>query len=165
MSKKATEQAKMTDSSSDFGDTEDFVSFTIAEQLFGIPVLKVQDVLASYKISRIPLSPPEIMGQLNLRGRVVTAIDVRRRLILPPRSSDMQGMSIVVDNNGELYSLVVDSVGEVLSLSSTVFEPSPPTLEPQFREYATGIYRLDKGLLVVLDVGRLLNYGRNADAA
>ena len=142
-----------------FGHSEDFVSFTIADQLFGIPVLRVQDVLASYKITRIPLAPAEIMGQLNLRGRVVTAIDIRRRIGLSPRNQDDKVMSIVVENDGELYSLVVDSVGEVLSLSSTAFEAGPPTLDPSFRTYATGVYRLDHGLLVVLDVASLLSFG------
>lgn len=148
-----------------FGHSEDFVSFTIAGQLFGIPVLKVQDVLASYKITRIPLAPAEIMGQLNLRGRVVTAIDIRHRIGLSPRENDDKGMSIVVENDHELYSLVVDSVGEVLSLSSTAFESSPPTLDPSFRNYATGVYRLEHGLLVVLDVASLLRFGGIAVAA
>ena len=148
-----------------FGQTEDYVSFTIAKQLFGIPVLRVQDVLASYKITRIPLAPPEIMGELNLRGRIVTAIDIRRRLGLQPRDGDAKGMSIVVENENELYSLVVDSVGEVLSLGAATFEASPPTLDPQFRDYASGIYRLDDCLLVVLDVSRLLTYGSATAAA
>ncbi len=144
---------------------EDFVSFTIAGQLFGIPVLKVRDVLASYKTTRIPLAPAEILGQLNLRGRVVTAIDIRRRIGLPPRESGGKSMSIVVENDNELYSLVVDGVGEVLSLSSTAFETSPPTLDPSFRAYAVGIYRLDHGLLVVLDIASLLSSGGIAAAA
>ena len=145
--------------------SEDFVSFSIAGQLFGIPVLKIQDVLASYKIARIPLAPPEIMGQLNLRGRVVTAIDIRRRIGLPPRDGNDKSMSIVVENDNELYSLVVDSVGEVLSLDSTAVEASPPTLDPSFRTYAVGVYRLDQGLLVVLDVASLLSFGGIAVAA
>ena len=75
--------------------TEEFVTFTIAGQMFGIPVLKVQDVLSSYQITRIPMAPPEIMGSLNLRGRVVTAIDMRARLGLKPREKDAHTMSIV----------------------------------------------------------------------
>lgn len=143
-------------------ETEDFVTFTIAEQLFGIPVLKVQDVLSSYQITPIPLAPPEIMGSLNLRGRVVTAVDVRARLGLPTRSEDSENMSIVAENEGELYSLVVDSVGEVLALSANAFDRNPPTLNPSFRAYSDGIYRLDEELLVVLDVHRLLDYGHSA---
>jgi purine-binding chemotaxis protein CheW len=144
--------------------TEDFVTFTIAEQLFGIPVLKVQDVLSSYQITRIPLAPPEIMGSLNLRGRVVTAIEMRARLGLPPRSDDAESMSIVAEHEGELYSLVVDSVGEVLGLSTSTFDRNPPTMDAKFRAFSDGIYRLDDRLLVVLDVTRLLDYGRSTAA-
>jgi len=142
-----------------FADTEDFVTFTIADQLFGIPVLKVQDVLSTHNITRIPLAPPEIAGSLNLRGRIVTAMDVRLRLGLPPRQSE-GAMSIVAEHEGELYSLMVDAVGEVLGLKSSDWERNPPTLDPKFRDYSLGIYRLDNKLLVVLDVNRLLDYGR-----
>ncbi|MEQ9608976.1 MAG: chemotaxis protein CheW [Kiloniellaceae bacterium] len=140
-------------------DTEDFVTFIIAEQLFGIPVLKVQDVLSSHNITRIPLAPPEIAGSLNLRGRIVTAMDVRLRLGLP-RREETTTMSIVAEHDGELYSLMVDSVGEVLALKGSDWERNPPTLEPKFRDYSKGIYRLDHKLLVVLDVNKLLDYDR-----
>ncbi len=140
-------------------ETEDFVTFTIADQLFGIPVLLVQDVLSSYHITCIPLAPPEITGSLNLRGRVVTSIDVRIRLGLEPRAEGAESMSIVAETGGELYSLLVDSVGEVLPLSSANYERNPPTLDAKLRSYADGVYRLDDGLLVVLDVKRLLDYG------
>jgi purine-binding chemotaxis protein CheW len=143
---------------------EEFVTFTIAGQLFGIPVLQIQDVLSSYHITPIPLAPPEITGSLNLRGRVVTAIDVRLRLGLPPRPSDADSMSIVAENDGELYSLMVDSVGEVLALSQSAYERNLPTLDAKFRAFSDGIYRLDDQLLVVLDVNRLLDYDRS-DAA
>ena len=150
---------------------EDFVTMTIAEQLFGIPVLQVQDVLGHQRITRIPLAPPEVAGSLNLRGRIVTAIDVRLRLGLPARpksapgaASTNSGMSIVVDLRGELYSLMVDSVGEVLSLSNEEFERNPSTLDPRWRDLSTGIYRLNNTLLVVLDVARLLNFA-NIEAA
>jgi purine-binding chemotaxis protein CheW len=143
---------------------EDFVTMTIAEQLFGIPVLQVQDVLGHQRITRIPLAPPEVAGSLNLRGRIVTAIDVRLRLGLPARSADKPGMSIVVDHRGELYSLMVDNVGEVLSLSSEDYESNPATLDIRWRDLSNGIYRLNNTLLVVLDVARLLNFA-NLEAA
>ena len=144
--------------------SEDFVSFTIDGQLFGIPVVKVQDVLSSQRTTPIPLAPPEIAGSLNLRGRVVTMIDMRLRLGLSPRDSSETEMSIVVEHGQELYSLMVDSVGEVLPLNSRGHERNPPTLDPNMREYADGIYRLDDTLLVVLDVEKLLDYGRTAVA-
>ena len=146
------------------GETEEFVTFTIAGQLFGIPVLQIQDVLSSYQITPIPLAPPEIKGSLNLRGRVVTAVDVRLRLGLSARPREAESMSIVAENEGELYSLMVDSVGEVLALSQSAYERNLPTLDAKFRAFSDGIYRLDDQLLVVLDVNRLLNYDRT-DAA
>ena len=133
-----------------------FVTMTVADQLFGIPVLQVQDVLGPQRLTRIPLAPLEVAGSLNLRGHIVTAIDVRTRLGLPPRPADMKGMSVVVDLNGELYSLVIDQVGEVLSLGKETFEANPPTLDPRWREVSRGIYRLKGQLLVVIDVARLL---------
>ena len=142
----------------------EFVTMTIADQLFGIPVLQVRDVLGPQRITRVPLAPAEVAGSLNLRGRIVTAIDVRRRLSLPARPAGMREMSVVVDHGGELYSLIVDSVGEVLSLSGATFEPNPATLDAHWRDVATGIYRLDGALLVVLDVTRLLTFA-NLEAA
>src|SRR5271165_5037882 len=97
-------------------DHEDFVTMFIEGQMFGIPVLVVQDVLGPQRITRIPLAPPEVAGSLNLRGRIVTAIDVRLCLGLEKRPADVQGMSVVVDHGGEFYSLIVDNVGEVLTL-------------------------------------------------
>lgn len=144
--------------------SRDYVTMTIADQLFGIPVLAVQDVLGPQRITRIPLSPPEVAGALNLRGRIVTAIDVRRRLNLSPRSADNPGMSVVVDHKGELYSLIVDAVGEVMSLPSDAYERNPSTLDPRWREVSGGIYRLKGKLLVVLGVANLLEM-RRAEAA
>jgi len=151
-------ESNFNGSADGFADTQEYVTFKIANQLFGIPVLKVQDILSWHSITPIPLAPPEIAGSLNLRGRIVTAMDVRRRLGLPPANKG-KSMSIVAEHDGELYSLMVDTVGEVLALKPNDFERNPPTLDPTFREYSSGIYRLDDQLLVVLDVNRLLDYG------
>ena len=142
-------------------ETQDYVTMIIEGQLFGIPVLTVQDVLGAQKITRIPLAPREVAGSLNLRGRIVTAIDVRLRLDLARRVEDTKCMSVVVDMGGELYSLMVDSVGEVLSLPAAKFERNPPTLDLKWREFSLGIYRLDEKLLVVLDVAKLLDFTRS----
>jgi purine-binding chemotaxis protein CheW len=142
-------------------ETQDYVTMYIEGQMFGIPVLTVQDVLGPQKITRIPLAPREVAGSLNLRGRIVTAVDVRLRLGLPNNAAENKGMSVVVDQSGELYSLLVDQVGEVLSLPAAKFERNPPTLDPMWREFSAGIYRLDDKLLVVLDVAKLLDFNRN----
>lgn len=146
-------------------DNRDYVTMSIGGQLFGIPVLKVQDVLGSQTITRVPLAPVEVAGSLNLRGRIVTAVDVRLRLGLPKRENDKAAMSVVVEHEGELYSLLVDSVGEVLSLETRDYQRNPPTLNPRLREFSDGIYRLNDSLLVVLSVSSLLNFGNRADAA
>lgn len=146
-------------------ETSDLVTMTIAGQLFGIPVLQVQDVLKPQRITRIPLAPSEIAGSLNLRGRIVTVIDLRSCLGMPSLASLEGRMSIVVDFQGELYSLLVDQIGEVLSLPNRDFEHNPSTLEKRWRSIALGIYRLNQNLLVVLDVARLLNIVTAEDAA
>ena len=137
--------------------SEDFLTIYIAGQLFGIPVLQVQDVLGTQRVTRIPQAPPEVAGALNLRGRIVTAIDVRKRLGLEHDEDKSQKMSVVVEYKNELFSLIIDRVGDVLSLQQTDFENNPPTLDPVWKEISLGIYRLKEELLVVLDVSRVLN--------
>ena len=133
-----------------------FVTLTVGDQLCGVPVLGVRDILAEQAITRIPLAPPEIAGSLNLRGRIVTAIDLRHRLGLPPVPPGTPRMSVVAEQGGELYALLVDQVAEVMSLKEAAFEPNPQTLAPAWAQFSAGIYRLDNRLLVVLDVARLL---------
>src|ERR1700722_18459520 len=133
-----------------------YVTLTVADQLCGIPVLSVRDILAEQTITRIPLAPPEVAGSLNLRGRIVTAIDLRRRLHLAAAPKGMERMSVVAEQGGELYALLVDQVSEVMSLPATAFERNPPTMPPSWAAYSAGIYRLRDRLMVVLDVTRLL---------
>lgn len=139
-----------------------FVTLTVADQLCGVPVLAVRDILGEQSITRIPLAPPEIAGSLNLRGRIVTAIDLRRRLNLPAPPEGDKRMSVVAEQGGELYALLVDQVSEVMSLKASAFERNPPTLPPSWAAFSTGIYRLDGRLLVVLDVARLLDLSTGA---
>lgn len=137
----------------------DYVTFRIADQLFGLPVNRVQDIINHTRTTKIPLAPPEIAGALNLRGRIVTAMDVRCRLGMARADEEISPMSIVVDLDGELYSLIVDEVGEVLSLNTADLEKNPPTLDSRVRDFSNGIYRLQEELLVSLEVERLFDYG------
>jgi purine-binding chemotaxis protein CheW len=139
------------------GDAERmFVTLTLAGQLCGIPVLAVRDVLGEQTIARVPLAPPEVAGSLNLRGRIVTTIDLRQRLRLPPAPSGTRRMSVVTEQGGELYALLVDQVSEVMTLPAAAYERTPPTLPPEWAAFSVGVYRLEAGLMVVLDVARLL---------
>ena len=146
-------------------EKQDYVTVYVGDQLFGIPVLQVHDILRTQFITRVPLSPIEIGGSLNLRGRIVTAIDMRRRLGLPIEP-EVEGvtprklMNVVVESKNELYSLLVDRVGEVLSLPESKYEKNPPTLDEKWKEIASGIYRLDGVLLIVMNVKAILDFSK-----
>jgi purine-binding chemotaxis protein CheW len=135
------------------------LTLTVGGQSCGMPVLAVRDVLGTQTITPIPLAPPEIEGAMNLRGRIVTAVDLRRRLGLPCRPDGARPMSIVVEHGGELYAMLADAVGEVVPLSAEDRAANPPTLDPVWREVSRGVHRRDGQLLILLDVERLLAIG------
>lgn len=142
---------------------EDYVTFIIKGQMFGIPVLKVQDILTPDRIASIPLAPAEVRGAINLRGRIVTVIDVRVRLGLEKLAENVKGMGVTVEQDSDLYTLLVDKVGDVISMSRELYEGNPSTLDPLWRQFALGVYRLKENLMVVLDVERLLNIKKNEE--
>lgn len=137
----------------------EFVTVILDGQMIGLPILSVRDIFQPQTITRVPLAPPEVAGSLNLRGRIVTAIDMRRRLLLEPLDEDAKPMSVVVEHDGELYSLIFDAVGDVMGLPDDRLERNPVTLEPVWRDVSNGIYRLDAELMVVLDVAKILDFG------
>ena len=137
-------------------ETRQFVTVWIENQLFGIPVLAVHDVLTVQRITPIPLAPLEVAGALNLRGRIVTAINVRRALGLRVMERGKSPMYVVAEYDGHHYSLMFDRVGEVMDLPMSAYEDTPSTFESSWREVSDGICRLDGELLIVLDVSRLL---------
>lgn len=140
-----------------------FLTFAVADQPCGVPVLAVRNVLGPQAICRIPLAPPEVAGSLNLRGRIVVAIDLRRRLGLAPRLPPWRGgMGIVVEQDGELYGLLVDQVGEVLPLPAADRAPNPPTLEAAWRDVSVGVHRQGGRLVLALSVERILAIGAAA---
>jgi purine-binding chemotaxis protein CheW len=139
--------------------TIEYVTVQIADQLFGMPIGRVRDVFMPERITRVPLSPPEIAGVLNLRGRIVTAIDMRRRLGLPARRNVTHNMAVGIEFKGESYGLLIDSVGEVLRLPAAGLEPNPGNLDRLWVKVAAGVQRLDGRLMVVLDVDRVLDMG------
>ncbi len=144
---------------------KEYVTAMIGGQLFGLPILRVQDVFLPERLTRVPLAPPEIAGVLNLRGRIVTLIDMRRCLGLSAREDDAPVMAIGVESGGESYGLLIDSVGEVLKLDDGGREPNPVNLDPRLARVSAGIHRLDGQLLMMVDVDRVLDIGSKAIAA
>lgn len=140
----------------DLEKSRDLLTIVIAGQRFGIPILQVQDVLGEQHVTKIPLAPAEVAGSLNLRGRIVTAINVRKRLGLERNEDSHNSMSVVVEHQDELYSLIIDEIGDVMRLKNKDFKPTPGTLDPVWREISSGVYRLDGELLVVLDVPKFI---------
>jgi purine-binding chemotaxis protein CheW len=144
---------------------EGMVSLRLGDQTFGVPVMKVQDVIAETGIHVVPLAPVEVAGVLNLRGRIVTAMDMRQRLDLPCREPGERFMSVILERGGELYALLVDDVGDVLWLPHSTFEPLPPTLSASWRSLCVGLYRLENDLLLALDVDKVLTLSSPSLAA
>ncbi len=143
----------------------EYVTAMIGGQLFGLPIVRVQDVFIPERLTRVPLAPPEIAGVLNLRGRIVTLIDLRRRFGLGQREDGAPFMAIGVESRAESYGLLIDSVGEVLKLDDAAREPNPINLNQRLARVSAGIHRLDGQLLIVVDVDRVLDIGVNAIAA
>ena len=153
----------MTAMETSHNDTE-YVTFTTAGQLFGLPIECVQDVFKPARMTRVPLAGPEIAGVLNLRGRIVTAINLNNRLDLESRTDGKAPMAIGIESSGESFGLLVDTVGEVLKLSDGEREPNPVNLDRKLARISAGVFRLDGQLLVVLDVDRVLDLGIEAAA-
>jgi purine-binding chemotaxis protein CheW len=133
-----------------------YVSFTVNGQLLGIPVNSVQEVLNPQSITPVPKAPREIAGLLNLRGQIVTAVNLRRRLGLDDLPSDRASMNVVVRHHAESFSLLVDEVGEVINVDSESLQAAPQTLDSLWKSVTTGVFRLEQQLFVILDVGTIL---------
>jgi purine-binding chemotaxis protein CheW len=146
-------------------DVVEYVTASIGGQVFGLPISRVQDVFMPERLARVPLAPPEIAGLLNLRGRIVTTIDMRRRLGLPQPSADCSRLAIGIECRGESYGLLIDEIGEVLKLSPLGREDNPINFDPGLARVSAGVHRLEGKLLVVLDVDRVLDIGSRAEAA
>ena len=138
-------------------ESRQMCTFQLANLLFGIDVQWVQEVLKYRELTQVPLAPEEVKGLINLRGQIVTAIDLRKRLSLPERTDDRMPMNIVVRNAEGIISFLVDDIRDILSVSDDQFEPAPETLDGKIRDLLHGVYKLDRSLLLVLDVDRLLD--------
>jgi purine-binding chemotaxis protein CheW len=143
----------------------EYVTVMLGGQLCGLPILRVRDVFMLERVTRVPLAPGEVVGVLNLRGRIVTAIDLRGRLGLRPPDDNGLPMAIGIESNGEHYALLIDAVGEVITLDAAAREPNPVNLDPALARISAGIHRLERRLMVILDVDRALDIGPEAIAA
>ncbi len=145
--------------------SEGYVTVVTGGQLFGLRLDRVRDVFVPRGLSQVPLAPPEIAGLLNLRGRIVTAIDLRTRLGLAPRADGGAPVAVGIEERGELYGLIVDRVGDVLRLKPSSYEANPVNLDQRWMKVCAGVHRLDHGLLIVLDVDKVLDLSQFGAAA
>ena len=143
----------------------EYVTATVGGQLFGLPISRVQDVFKPEGLTRVPLAAPEIAGLLNLRGRIVTVVDLRRRLDFAAQERGEAPLAVGIEHKGESYGLLIETIGEVLKLAATGRENNPVNLDPRLARVSAGVHRLDGRLLVVLDVDRVLDVGPIAQAA
>ena len=134
-----------------------FSTFFVADLFFGVDVLHVQEVLRSQQMTAVPQAPGVIEGLINLRGQIVTAIDMRRRLGLPPRNGVQAPMNIVVRTQDGAVSLLVDEIGDVLDMDAAAYERPPQNLDPAAKDLIRGVYKLKDRLLLVLDEERTVD--------
>jgi len=136
-----------------------FSTFFVADMFFGVDVLQVQEVLRAQQMSPVPQAPDVIEGLINLRGQIVTAIDMRRRLELEPRGGDKAPMNMVVRTSDGAVSLLVDEIGDVLDMDASTYEQTPEGLDAAARELIRGVYKLKDRLLLVLDTEKAIEVG------
>jgi len=131
--------------------TSQFCTFYLDKLLFGVELKTVQEVIRSLEVTQVPLAPAVVSGLLNLRGQIVTAVDLRRRLELDPRPPGLPAMNVVVRSEDGAVSLLVDEIGDVVEVDDTTFERPPETLRGTVREVITGVHKLNDRLMLVLD--------------
>ena len=133
-----------------------YSTFSVDNLFFGIEVLKVQEVLRYLEMTSVPMAPDVIEGLINLRGQIVTAVDMRRRLGIPKRKDGETPMNMVVRSEDGAVSLLVDEIGDVLEVQADSYEPPPDNMSKEQRELIQGVYKLEGRLLLVLDTERVL---------
>ena len=140
-------------------ETQQLCTFFLDGRFFGVPVQQVQEVIRYQEMARVPLVPPVISGLINLRGQIVTAIDLRRRLGMAERGEGQLPMNVVVRTDDAAMSLLVDEIGDVLEVDDDTFERPPETLDALSREMVRGVHKLPDRLLLVLDIQKAVNFG------
>ena len=139
-------------------------TFMVGDLFCGLPVDQVQEVLRYREMTAVPLAPPEVRGLINLRGQIVTAIDLRHRLKLGELPPGQEPMNIVVHGPDGIVSLLVDEIQDVLELSDEHFEAPPDTMDPSIRDLLEGVHKLEDRLLLVLATDRVLAFQGSAES-
>ena len=143
---------------------QQYCTFYLNGNYFGVEALKVQEIILRQEMTRVPLASPIVQGLINLRGQIVTAIDLRRRLEMKDRPADCPPVNVVVHTDDGAVSLLVDEIGDVLEVPEAAFERPPETLQGIARELIRGAYKLPDSLLLILDTERTVNLtGGNQD--
>jgi purine-binding chemotaxis protein CheW len=145
--------------------TSQFCTFYLDKLLFGVELKHVQEVIRSLDVTRVPLAPVVVSGLINLRGQIVTAVDLRRRLELEPRPPGLLAMNVVVRSDDGAVSLLVDEIGDVVEVEETTFERTPETLRGAVREVITGVHKLNDRLMLVLDTEKACQMTEEVHAA
>ena len=138
-------------------DDTQYCTFLLGDLFLGVPVTRVQEVIRDQERTRVPLVSNVVHGLINLRGEIVTTIDLRPRLALPPRPHDVVPVHVVVRHDDGVVSLLADEIGDVFDVTDEDFEALPPTVHGVARDFALGIYKVGERLLLILDVERLLD--------
>ena len=141
-----------------FAGEADYVTVTVDGQWLGLPIERVHDVFVVAEMTPVPLASDEIAGLLNLRGRVVTAVSLRRRLGLREAPARERRMAVGLEHGGEAYGLLVDEVGEVLKLSPGGLQPNPVHMDPRWAGLSQGVHQLQSSLLIILNVEQTLSF-------
>ena len=137
-------------------DEIQYCTFYLGDQFFGVEVEKVQEVFRYQEMTQIPLSSSVVRGLINLRGQIITAIDLRRRLGMNDLPEDEKPMNVVIRTNDDVVSLLVDRIGDVLQVSLDNFEPTPDTISGITRELVRGVYKLKGQLLLIIDTEKTI---------
>ena len=133
------------------------VTFSIGEEEFGVNILKVQEIIRTMEITKVPRAPAFVEGVINLRGKVIPIIDLRRRFGLTSKQEDKDTRIIVIEINSIIVGFVVDAVSEVLRIPASTVEPPPPVVAGVESDYINGVGKLKERLLIMLDLDRLLS--------
>jgi purine-binding chemotaxis protein CheW len=135
---------------------DQYVTFRVGEMFFGVDVARVQEIIRHQPMTPVPLAPDIVRGLVNLRGQIITAIDMRALLQMDKFAVNSTPMNVVIQAGGEVLSLLVDGIGDVLDVNHRTYEPTPETVKPRLAAILDGVFKLDSQLLLILNTDNCL---------